>query len=222
MAEQMIAAVQRRDCAGVMALLSARTLTFLSGTRDDGRTGSQDLCRGLEREPVPPMSISRRAYPGPNGSAIVELASEGDTEEIVLVNESGQWKIDLLGAPDDSDSTSGSERPPASAAVQSELRNAMAIEQTIYADDRRYSDDVDRLEDFDPGVDWRLGVVDERSQSGIVYVALADGAQTVCLSAMASTDRERFMVKSAAGRITYARGTAVPRTCDGSPLGPRW
>ena len=220
-AEQMLAALQRRDCNGVMALLSTRTHTFLSQTTKDGKTGKEDLCRGLDREPIPPMSISRRAYPGPNGSAIVELTSEGDIEELVLVHEGGQWKIDLLGAPDDSDSNSSS-RPPAHAAVQSELRNAMTVEQTIYADDGRYTDDLGRLEEFEPGVDWRLGVVDDRSQSGVVFVALADNAQVVCLSGKASTDREQFMIKSAAGRMTYARGAATPRTCDGSPLGPRW
>jgi hypothetical protein len=220
-AEQMIAALQRRDCDGVMALLSARTLTFLSQSTKDGKTGREDLCRGLDREPVPPMTISRRAYPGPNGSAIVELTSDGDTEEIVLVHEGGRWKIDLLGAPDDSDSGSD-DRPPAHAAVQSELRNAMTVEQTIYADDERYTDDVRRLDGFDPGIDWRLGVVDDRSQSGVVYVALARSGQIVCVSGMSSTDRERFMIKSDAGRMTFARGAATPSTCDGSPLGPRW
>jgi hypothetical protein len=221
---RLIAAVERRDCNAIVALLSTGTMAFMNSIAENGETGKEQLCEGLHREPIPKISVSKAARPGPNGTVIVELLSGDDVDDMILVREGAEWKIDLIGHSVH-DSDRGSDEPPAEAAtstVERDLRNAMVAQEWTYSDHSRYTDDVGRLREVEPALDWRRGIADGQSPIGAVYVALADNGKTVCVSAVASAGRERYMVKATAGDHSYARGAATPTTCDSRRLGDRW
>lgn len=214
-AEQFVAAALARDCNAVLDLMSANTLAWLDTEAHDGRSGRDDLCEGLATEEIPPMKVLEPARAVPGG-AIVDLESDGDVEPLMLVLESGSWKVDLLGTGQ------AATTEYAGSSKQSDLRNGLTAEKVFYTDEQRYTDDLESLEAIEPSLEWAAGVADDGADRALVYVAVADGAQVVCLSAIDYAG-VRYMIKdSPADGVTYAKGDRTPRQCDAAPLDSSW
>lgn len=100
-AKKFVGAIGRRDCPAVLAMLAARTRSFFEESEGgDGASPGASFCGSLASEDIPPMTVRGPARALSNDRVVIDLESAGETEELILVREGGDWKVDLLGAMD--------------------------------------------------------------------------------------------------------------------------
>ncbi len=106
-------------------------------------------------------------------------------------------------------------------AAQSDLRNALTAEKTLYTDDQMYSTDAPTLKQIEPSLAWGTKLP--------VAIADADGepAQVVCMSERSASGTTFAIADIATGLVsgTYYAKTACPAVVDEqtvSTMGTSW
>ena len=90
-------------------------------------------------------------------------------------------------------------------AAESELRNALTTEKTVYTDTQAYTSTVATLSAAEPSLTWVTpAVVGSAASANTVNVATSDAGNEVCISTKSSTTKEYAIIDVAATDTSFA------------------
>lgn len=103
----LVGAVQRRDCNAFWSMLSTASQALAEGSAEEGGVSArQALCKDIETERIPQLTVRGPARARGADRAVVDVEADGDLEPLLLIFESGNWKVDLIGSWEETDGVS--------------------------------------------------------------------------------------------------------------------
>jgi hypothetical protein len=182
---------QRDKIQGVLdgAFATVAPMPFTAALDDQGRL--RQLTLGMDMEIAKSTAHMDLTIAYSNFGVAVSITPppgfEGDTST-----------SDTLGSTD----STGPAAVPGNRAVQSDLRNALTAEKTIYTDNEKYTADIDELSSVEGSLDW----------GGTLHVAVSSDKQTVCLWEASDPDTTFSIADVASGTSagTYYGTAACP------------
>ncbi len=103
-------------------------------------------------------------------------------------------------------------------AAQSDLRNALTAEKSIYANDgQSYISDTVSLNSAEANLSWTTGFA-ASAKTNQVAVSLSTTGKTVCLTSQSASGSYFEIVDNGSSTMYGSLGSTAPTACSGTPM----